>query len=48
MDNKGGEAGKRKLLLGFRSTIVLHCGVNVKVCNQRHGGGSVQDGLLDN
>lgn len=44
----GDSEGGRKLLLGFRSGIVLLCGVNVKECNQRAGGGRMEDGLVDN
>lgn len=43
-----GKAERRKLLLRFRSGIVLHCGVNVKECNQRDGGCRKEDGLVDN
>lgn len=34
---KGGEGERRKPVLGFRSGIVLHCGVAVKECNLRAG-----------
>lgn len=39
---------EREATLGFRSGIVLHCSGNVKECNQRDGGGRMQDGLDDN
>lgn len=45
--SKWGEGARKMRLLWSRSDIVLHCGVNVKECNQRDGVGAMEDGLVD-